>query len=222
MADVRMNGRRVPALGSIPTLDRLLSKLEGLGHARGSFLTALSVNGRDLDLETIDSSRIRLGPTDTVSARMEGAEQLAFESLQVARDMAELLVFDLKVATLHLWENLRSQEKQLLTLLRDCQLFLQLAANPLELLGKQPQELEPTAQQSLAALDELADRLEETVLLAVHGHGEDAAQVLVARVRPAIERWIDLSTPFAETLGLESTVIPDFRADFLPLPPRQP
>lgn len=208
MADVRINGRRIPILQAIDTAGVLIQRLESIGSRNNTELTSLTINGRAVDLDQSHTARLRLDRDDTVEARMESHEQMAFESLQVAQEMAELLVFDLKVATLHLWDNSRYQDKSLETLLTDCSLFLSLGARPLDLLGKSPDDLPPVAQDCLKQLDAVANSVEDATLLAVSGNGKDACHLLVGRVMPAIERWLGLTVPFAEHLQIDKVQLP--------------
>ena len=210
MADVRINGRRFPALQAIDNMGIVLSRLESLGQKNNTVLTAMSVNGRPLDLDANGISRLKLDRDDTLEARMESPEQLSFESLQVAQEMAELLLFDIKVATLHLWDNSHLQEKSLETLLNDCKLFLTLGARPIDLLGKKLEDLPLAAEACLRHLDFIAGHLQDTVLLAVHGKLRDACHVLVARLMPALEKWLGHTAGFAETLAIDRVELPIF------------
>lgn len=206
MADVRINAKRFPVLQAVDTLGLLMARLEALGDAHASCVTSVYVNGRLTDIDNEDLLRMRLDDGDTVEVRMETNAQLAFECVQVAQEMAELLVFDLKVATLHLWDNSRYQEKSLEMLLGDCNKFLTLGARPLDLLGRNPLQIGKDAQACLRQLDTVAQTLEDATLLAVSGGPNDrkhACHVLVARVKPAIERWLGLSAVFAEQLEID-------------------
>lgn len=213
MADVRINKRRMPILQSVDSMGSLVAKIDALGAKNKTFLTSLTVNGRNVDLESQEIMRLKLDSDDTVEARMETAEQLSFESLQVAQEMAELLTFDLKVATLHLWDNLKFYEKSLETLIHDCKLFLTLGARPIELLGYAPTELPKQAQDCLKALDEIANHVEDSTLLAVHGKNREACQALISRVLPSIERWLSLSAPFAQFLEIDDVRVPTFNLE---------
>lgn len=213
MADVRINGKRFPALQAIDALGQLVNRLEALGASHASTpsaVTAVHVNGRLVDLDSNELLRMRLDNEDTVEVRMETVAQMAFECIQVAGEMAELLVFDLKVATLHLWSNNRQQDKSLETLLNDCHKFLSLGARPLDLLGADPHALPPVAQQCLRQLDLVATHVEDATLLAVSGQLKDACHVLVARVKPSVERWLGLSAAFAEHLEIDRIELPVF------------
>jgi hypothetical protein len=210
MADVRINGKRFPALQAIDTLGTLVDRLENMGAAHASSITAVHVNGRVVDIDNADLLRMRFENDDTIEVRMETVAQMAFECVQVAQEMAELLVFDLKVATLHLWDNSRHGEKSLETLINDCHKFLMLGARPLDLLGTDPHALPGAAQQCLRQLDAIAGSVEDATLLAVNGEKKDACHVLVARVKPAIERWLGLSAAFAEQLEIDRLEVPNF------------
>lgn len=215
MVDVRINGKRMPILKAVGDLKALVMRLEAIGNKEGTELTSLVINGRSVDLDNPDILKLRLDADDTVEARMESAGQLALQSLQVAQEMAELLVFDLKVATLNLWDNTRTQTKNLETLINDCNLFLSLAARPMDLLGQDPLSVEKPVEECLRKLDEVANNLEDAVLLAAHDRGRAASHVLVARVMPAIEKWLSLSSIFAEhlSLGQEQLVLPSSAAN---------
>ena len=202
MADVRINSKRFPVLQAIDSVGTLVTRLDTLGAKEGTTLTSLSVNGSNIDLDSLETMKMKLEPRDTVVALMESAEQLALQSLQVAQEMAELLVFDLKVATINLWENTRTQQKNLETLIGDCHLFLSLGARPIDLLGRDPRTAGPAIENCLRQLDRIANNVEDAVLLAAHGRGRDACHVLVARVMPAIEGWLRLSHDFAEHLSI--------------------
>lgn len=213
MADVRINGRRIPALQAIDSTGTLLQRLDAVGQRNRTVLTDLSVNNRQIDPDSTEIHRLKLEASDTIEARMESVEQLAFESLQVAQEMAELLAFDLKVVTLHLWDNSRLQEKSLETLLTDCTLFLSLGARPYELLGHDPLQLPQSAQECLRQLDAIAHHVEDATLLAVTGSPKDACHVLVARVIPTLERWLGLTPEFAEHLQIDRIEMPTLPGD---------
>lgn len=206
MADIRINGRRFPILQAIVDLGVLVQRLDAIATRENMGLTNLSVNGEPVDLDNPGIQKLRLDPTDTVEARMETAEQLALQSLQIAQEMAELLVFDIKVATLNLWDNTRYQQRSLETLLQDCELFLTLGARPVELLGKDPNQVEKPVEECLRQLDTVANHVQDAILLAVHGKNRDASHVLVARVMPTIEKWLGHSAAFASFLELEKLV----------------
>ena len=210
MADVRINGKRFPALQAIDVLGQLVNRLEALGSSHPSAVTSVHLNGRLVDIDTPDLLRMRLDNEDTIEVRMETVAQMAFECIQVAQEMAELLVFDLKVATLHLWSNNRQQDKSLETLINDCHKFLSLGARPLDLLGADPHTLPSVAQQCLRQLDSVAANVEDATLLAVSGEAKDACHILVARVKPAVERWLGLSAAFAEQLEIDRLEVPTF------------
>lgn len=203
MAEVRVNARRAPLLQSVDVLATLVQRLDQMGQRDNTMLTAVNVNGRKVELDGPELSRFKLLPGDLVECKMETPVQLAFESLRVAQDMAELLVFDLKVATIHLWENSRYQEKSLETLLSDCQLFLLLGARPIELLGRDPHDLPHAAEGCLRQLDAVAGHLEDATLLAVNAKAREACHVLVGRVLPTVERWLGLTAAFAEHLEID-------------------
>ena len=209
MSDVRINGKRFPALQAIDTLGQLVGRLEALGGSHATVVTSVHVNGRFVDIDNTDLLRMRLDSDDTVEVRMETVAQMAFECVQVAQEMAELLVFDLKVVTLHIWEGSRHQDKSLETLITDCHKFLSLGARPLDLLGANPHTVPAVAQQCLRKLDLVASNVEDATLLAVNGEKKDACHVLVARVKPAIERWLGLSAAFAEQLEIDRLHVPN-------------
>lgn len=204
MADVRINGKRFPPLQSIDNLSLLMTKLESIAIKNNSAVTSLSINNSNIDIDNPEYLRLSLETEDTIDARIDNAEQLSFESLQVALDLAGLLVFDLKVVTLKLWDSGKNYEKSLETLLHDCNLFLSLGARPIYLLNKDPEKLEPEANLFLRQLDAIANHVEDATLLAVHGHSKDACYVLVGMVKPALERWIGLSAKFAQLLDINN------------------
>jgi len=204
MADIRINGRRFPALQSIDSLSVLMGKINCLSQEKGSEITSLLINGMAQDIDSERMLNIKIDTNDVVEARLDTPQQLSYESLQVAQEMAELLTFDIKVATLALWEGAHSQFRSLETLLKDCQLFLQLAARPLDLLQVGCHDLPSHAIKCLKELDNIANCVEDAVLLCVHNNHKEAAHVLVARVRGAIERWLGLSAHFAQVLSLDN------------------
>jgi hypothetical protein len=203
MADVRVNGKRIPALQAIGSFGVLITRLDALAGSQDTAITSVSINHEELDFENFELYKMRLGDEDTVEVRMETVSQMAFECMQVAQEMAELLVFDLKVATLALWENTSGSAKTLETLLNDCQKFLMLAARPLDLLGAKPHELPTHAQEYLKQMDAIANSLEDATLLAVRGHNRDACHILVSRVMKGTERWLGLSIAFAQVLEID-------------------
>ncbi len=202
MADVRVNGKRVPPLQSVNDMATLIGKLETLANKNNSALTSLMVNNADIDIDNKEFHRMKLENDDTIDVKFDTAEQLSFESVQVALDMADLLLFDLKVATLKIWENDKAYEKTLETLLEDCNLFLTLAAKPIYLLNKEPESLEVEAQNCLQELDRIANYVENATLLAVRGYAKESCTVLVGMVQAAIERWSGLSAIFAQSLHI--------------------
>lgn len=202
MADVRVNGKRVPPLQSVDNMATLIQRLENLANKNNSALTSLMVNNSDIDIDNQEFHRMKLDHEDTIDAKFDTPEQLSFESVQIALDMADLLIFDLKVATLKLWDNEKAYEKTLETLLQDCNLFLTLAAKPIYLLNKEPEDLEVEAQNCLQELDRIANYVENSTILAVHGKNKEACYVLVGKVKPAIERWSGLSAIFAQSLNI--------------------
>jgi len=204
MADVRVNGRRLALLQTEGRLQLLVEKLEGIAARSASCLTALFVNGKEIDIDSLESiSSDTLESGDVIEARIENTAQLSFESLQVAQEMAELLAFDIKVTTLKLWDADTFAEKEIETLLKDCHTFLTLGAHPLDLLQKSPMELSATAQDCLRELDRVAQHVEDATLLAVHHQFKDACHVLVGRVMPSIERWLGLTAVFAKELEID-------------------
>lgn len=207
MADVRVNGKRIPPLQSIDTLSVLMKRLEAIAQKNNSSLTSLSINNTSIDIDNPEFLRLKLENEDTIEARLDTPEQLSYESLQVALDMAGLLVFDLKVVTLKLWDSGKNYEKSLEILLNDCNLFLSLGARPIYLLNKDPDTLELEAQLFLRQLDTIAHHVEDATLLAVHEHAKEACYVLVGMVKPAIERWIGLSAKFAQILDINTVTI---------------
>jgi hypothetical protein len=202
MAEIRINGKRFPTLQSVDNLGTLVNKLDQFGVKEGSCLTNLSINGIDVDIDNPEMFKMRLDTTDVVESLMESAEQLALQSLQVAQEMAELLVFDIKVATLNLWENTRTQSKNLETLVRDCNLFLTLASRPVELLGRDPRNVEKPIEECLRLLDRIANGIEATVLLATRDQQKDACRIMVSKVMPNIESWLQATEAFSEKLNL--------------------
>lgn len=208
MADIRMNQKRMPILSSIDNLGTLLEKCDQFAKAHQSVVTSLLLNGIEIDLEQADIFKIRLDNEDVIEARMETPQRLSFESLQVAQELAELLVFDIKVTTLQLWDKGKHYEKLLETLISDCQLFLTLAAKPVDLLGHNIYELPMQAEACLRQLDAIAGLIEDATLLAVHQKNKEACQVLVARVMPSIEKWLSLSAPFAKFLQIDHVDMP--------------
>ncbi|MES2615598.1 MAG: hypothetical protein V4591_09305 [Bdellovibrionota bacterium] len=203
MADVRVNGKRIPPLQSIDDMAILIARLEYLADQNNkSALTALVLNGSNIDIDNMEYRRIKLETEDTIEAKFDTSEQLSFESLQVALDMADLLIFDLKLAAINIWDDDLNYVKTLETLLEDANLFLTLAAKPIYLLNKEPELLEVEAQNCLQELDRVANYIENATLLAVHGKNKDACYVLAGMVKSAIERWIGLSAIFAQSLNI--------------------
>lgn len=222
MADVRVNGRRLALLQKETNLSLLIDKLDNIAARSSSCLTALVVNGSDVELENSEANaNLQLATADVVEARIETTAQLAFESLQVAQEMAELLAFDIKVTTLKLWDTNAFAEKEIDTLLKDCHTFLTLGAHPLDLLQRSPLEMSATAQDCLRELDKIAQNVEDATLLAVHSQFKDTCHVLVGRVMPAIERWLGLTAVFAKELEIDRLERPNFgeAADVIPFRP---
>lgn len=204
MADIRINGKRIVPLQHVEHVSVLIQKLENMAETHQSALTSIAVNQNTIDIDAHESGLIRLSKEDTVDARFDTPEQLSFESVQVALDMADLLVIDLKLAAVDIWDEKKSYAKTLETLLKDCHLFLSLAARPIYLLNKNLDELDVQAQNCLKELDRIAEDIENATLLAVHGRTKDACYVLAGIVKPAVERWCGLSLLFAESLHIET------------------
>jgi hypothetical protein len=202
MADVRINGRRYPSLQSIDSVQVLYQRLELIAQESASEITGLLLDGKDIDLENIVRYKISLHAEDKVEVHMETVQQMSFECLQVAQEIAELLVFDIKVATLNVWDGTSQQLKTLETLLQDSEKFLLLAARPLELMNADSSKLPAAAKQCLRQLDEVAQHLEDTALLAVTGNNKESCAVMLQRLLPSIERWLGLSGVFAEQLQI--------------------
>ncbi|MEN9530223.1 MAG: hypothetical protein RI932_2096 [Pseudomonadota bacterium] len=222
MADVRVNGRRLVLLQQETSIQSLVDKLDNMANRSNSCLTALHINGAEIDLDGTELiAGTSLGDNDVVEARIENTAQLAFESLQVAQEMAELLVFDIKVTTLKLWDSNTFAEKEMDALLKDCHTFLTLGAHPLDLLQRSPLELSATAQECLRELDKIAQNIEDATLLAVHLQFKDACHVLVGRVMPCIERWLGLTAVFAKELEIDRLERPKFgeAAEVVPFRP---
>ena len=213
MAEVRVNGRRMPVLASVSLLGTLIDKLDSWGQKRNLGLTSIYVNGSQVNLDSSELSRIKLNGEDLVEARMETPDQMSFESLQVAQEMAELLIFDLKVATIQIWEAAKTHQKSLEVLIDDCHLFLTLAARPLDLLGVNLDQMPMQAEQCLRELDAISYSVEDATLLCVHGEFKDACTILVRRVLPSIERWLGLSAKFAEVLNIDRVLPVELGAD---------
>ena len=222
MADVRVNGKRVPPLQAVDNLAILIQRLENMASKNNSALTSLDVNNSSINLEEKEKYyKMKLEIDDTIEAKLDTSEQLSFESLQVALDMSDLLTFDLKVVTLKLWDNDKSYEKNLETLLQDCNLFLSLAARPIYLLNKEPETLEVEAQNCLQELDRIANYVENATLLAVNNKPKDACFILVGMVKSAIERWTGLSAIFAQTLDINTGKNINLPPDNIPLENQQ-
>lgn len=204
MAEVRINGRRMPVLQAVSVVRDLVAKIEQWGSKRNMALTAMRLNGKPLDLDAPEFAKLKITETDLIEARLETPNQMAFESLQVAQEMAELLIFDLKVATIQMWEGNAAHQKSIETLIDDCHLFLTLAARPLDLLGVPLSELPDEGERCLRQLDAVAQNVEDATLLCVHGELKDACTVLVQRVLAAVERWLGLSGRFGEILSIDN------------------
>jgi hypothetical protein len=202
MAEIRINGKRFPILQAVDSLQTLVARLDAIGLKDKTCLTQISVNGMEVDLDNPEALKVKLIALDRVDARMESTEQMALQSLQVAQEMAELLVFDIKVATLSLWDNTRSQQKSLEALLQDCSLFLTLAARPVDLLERDPRNVEKPIEECLRLLDRIANGVEGAVLLATNNQQRDSCRVLVSRVMPNIENWLKTTAGFAEELQI--------------------
>lgn len=207
MPEVRVNGRRMPNLQPVSVMGSLLEKLETWGQRTSTVLTRLSINGSDVEFESAEMQKMRLGTDDLIEVKMESPEQMSYESLQVAQDMAELLIFDLKVATIQMWEAAKAHQSSMETLLDDCQLFLLLAARPIDLLGVKLDELPYDAERCLRELDSIAQYVEDATLLCVHEELRDACAILCNRVLPCIEKWMGASGHFAEFLNIDRVPI---------------
>jgi hypothetical protein len=204
MAQVRVNGQRVPPLASISVLESLLSKIDAVASKKDLFITSVSIDGKPIEMEQLNLKKITLASDEVVDVRLENPKEMAHESLQVAMELVELLVFDLKVATLRLWEPISAPfaNQALSKLLDDTRLFLTLAARPFQLMDQNPEELGVLSQQCLRKLDEIAEHLQDAVLLYTHKQPKNTCRVLVARVLPALEQWMGLAPAFATDLDV--------------------
>jgi len=203
MAQVRINGTRFPILQSVRDVGTLISRIELMASKDNRYLTHMAINGKALDLESPDVEKWKVENEDVVDVLTETPESLALQSLQVAQEMGELLAFDIKVATLHLWDNTKFQVQTLHSLLKDCQLFLSLGSRPIEVLGRNPREVPAPIMSLLGCLDSVADHVEDTILLATAQKPKEACHVLIARVLPALKDWLERSTELADYLHLK-------------------
>lgn len=215
MADVRVNGKRIPPLQSIDNLSTLMSRLESIAQNNNSAVTSITINNSNIDIDNPEYLRLKLENEDKVEARLDTPEQLSYESLQVALDMAGLLIFDLKVVTVKLWGSGKNYEKSLETLLNDCNLFLSLAARPIYLLNKDITLLDQETQLCLKELDKIALHTQDATLLAVADHKKEACYMLAGKVKPAIERWLGYSAKFAQTLEINTVTNKNIISDSL-------
>ncbi len=204
MADVRINGKRIPPLQVINDISQLIQKLDILANESNSVLTSLLLNNSAIDVDNFEYHKLKLEKEDTLDARFDTAEQLSFESLQVALDMADLLILDLKMAAVKIWDNNSDYIVVLDTLIEDCRLFLNLAARPVALLHKNLDDLDVEPRNCLQELDRIAGDVENATLLAVRGYPKESCFVLGDRVKSAIERWVGLSALFARSLNINS------------------
>jgi hypothetical protein len=202
MADVRINGRRYPSLQSIDSIQNLFQKLEHYAFENRSEITSMFIDGKEIEIEEIYRYKIKLHTDEKIEVQMQTPEEMSFECLQVALEMAELLVFDIKVATINVWDGSAQQIKTLQTLLQDAEKFLLLASRPVELLKTNINRLPSASTQCLQQLDLVALNLEDTALLVTTQNNKEACFVLIKRLLPSLEKWIGLSAVFAEQLQI--------------------
>lgn len=202
MADIRINGKRFPSLQSLGVVNGLLEKLEQLSAKNRESITMLRINDSEIDLSNEKLRALKIDDTDKIEVRMETPEKLSYESLNVALDMADLLINDIKVSTLNLWNSEKDYEPTLETLIEDSYYFLSLAARPIYLLDANLNNLDPDSEKCLKQLDIISDLLRNIVYLSIKKQNKDSCHLLVAKVIPAIETWIGLSGSFAERLNL--------------------
>ena len=204
MADVRINGKRLPRLTSVDSLKNLLPKIELICQKNRYAITGCYLNEKEMDIDNEKILMLKLETEDKVEIKIESPEQLSYESLSVAQDMADLLMFDIKVSTIRLWNSEADYEPTLATLLKDCYYFLSLAARPIYLLNKELKDLDPQSEACLKELDKIANALEDATLFSVHKKNKEACEVLILIVKPAIETWIGLSAMFAEKMNISA------------------
>jgi len=202
MADVRINGKRIPKLKTLNNLKNLMVKIDFICEKNHYAVTNVMINNKDIDVENEKLLSLSLDESDTVEIKLESPEQLSYESLSVAQDMADLLLFDLKVSTIRLWNSTLDYEPSLETLLKDCYYFLSLAARPIYLLNQDPNNLDEDSTKCLKILDGIASDLEDATFLSVHAENKSACEVLILKVKPAIETWVGLSVLFAEKMKI--------------------
>ena len=203
MADIRINGKRFPSLQSLGVVNKLLEKLEQLSIKNRESITMLRINESEIDISNEKLRTLKIDDTDKVEVRMETPEKLSYESLNVALDMADLLLNDIKVSTLNLWNSEKDYEPTLETLIEDSYYFLSLAARPIYLLDANINSLAPDSEKCLRQLDKISDLLKNITYLSIKKQNKDACHLLVAKVIPAIETWIGLSGSFAANLNLQ-------------------
>ena len=202
MADIRINGKRFPSLQSIGVVNGLLEKLDLLSTKNRESITMLRINDSEIDLSNDKLRALKIDDTDKVEVRMETPEKLSYESLNVALDMADLLLNDIKVSTLNLWRSEKDYEPTLETLIEDSYYFLSLAARPIYLLDANINNLDPDSEKCLKQLDTISNFIRKIAYLSIKKQNKDACHLLVSKVIPAVETWIGLSGNFAEKLNL--------------------
>jgi len=205
MADIRINGTRFPSLQSLGAVNGLLEKLENLSTKTRESVTMLRINDSEIDISNDRLRALKLDDTDKVEVKMETPEKLSYESLNVALDMADLLMNDIKVSTLNLWNSEKDYEPTLETLIDDSFYFLSLAARPIYLLDTNINNLDPDSEKCIKQLDKISDLLKNVTYLSIKKQNNDACHILVAKVIPAIETWIGLSGSFADNLNLSES-----------------
>ena len=204
MADIRINGKRIPPLKTVDNLGVLIQKLEIIADKNKNILTSLKLNNKSIDIDNFEYYKLKIEEEDKIEAKLDTPAQLSFESLQVAMDMAELLLQDLKTAAIHIWDENKSYTTSLDILLKDCQLFLTLAAKPVYLLEQNPDFLDGDIRKALEELDKISNYVETSTYLSVLNNRKDACFVLVGYVKTSLERWIGLCSVFAKFLNIDT------------------
>lgn len=202
MADVRVNGKRVPPLQPVSNMGELIKKLDAMAFKNSETLTSLKWNNKDIDVDKMELHKLAIEEDDTIEVRIENPMGLSFESLQAAMDMTDLLIQDLKQATVHIWKGKTDYTKSLEVLLKDCELFLTLAAKPVYLLEYCPESLHGEVRGALEELDKISSHVESATHLALTNRRKESCFVLMRYVAPCLERWAGLCASFAKFMGI--------------------
>ncbi len=203
MAQVSINGKKAAIYNAIGNFSQLIDKLYGQALKTGGAITHLWLNQIPMDLDSDLSSIDQITYEDKIEVSIDSPQRLSIESLDMSLEFSKLLLFDVKLAIIDLWEG-KNTTQVLKTLLIDSDLFLSLASRAVSLMGKNPKELNLDSQKSLESLDFLGTTLEEAIQCSIIDP-KVAAEVLGTQTLPILENWPQAADVLFRDLNLHQS-----------------